>query len=163
MKIQTNPTLSDTSDDELSHLLHSVYVDGGYTSADVASELFEPDKVRQRGTLICARDNDTNTLAGMVMLVPHTSDFSFLASVNECEIQLLGVLPAYRGKGVGKKLMQAAIALAKESAFTKVVLATQSSMTAAHGLYVSLGFCHVPDRDYHKKGKNFKVYELGLA
>lgn len=162
MKIQTNATLSDISDDELSHLLHTVYVDGGYTSADVASELFVPDKVRQRGTLICARTDDTNTLAGMVMIVPHTSDFSFLAKTNECEIQLLGVLPAYRGEGVGKELMQAAIALAKESAFTKVVLATQHSMTAAHGLYELLGFCHVPDRDYYKKGKDFKVYQLVL-
>lgn len=47
---------------------------------------------------------------------------------------------AYRGQGLGKKLMHALIDYAREHGFKQVYLTTNPSRVAAHGLYQSLGF-----------------------
>jgi ribosomal protein S18 acetylase RimI-like enzyme len=52
----------------------------------------------------------------------------------------VGVLPAYRGKGIGRKLMQRTIDAAFEFGMTRIELTVRENNTNAISLYKSLGF-----------------------
>lgn len=58
----------------------------------------------------------------------------------ECYLAELYVVPARRGRGLGRALMEAAMALARERGATHMDLGTGEDDTAARGLYESLGF-----------------------
>lgn len=49
----------------------------------------------------------------------------------------------YRGLGLGKKLLQKSIEIAKELGYTKMRLGTLPTMQAAIGLYKSIGFYEI--------------------
>lgn len=148
------------TDPELLELLTQVYVAGGFTSADEAASLFEPCAVRNRGVLIGAREKHHSILAGIIIVVPPDSSARRLAKNNEAEIHLLGVKPEYRRHGLGRKLVEAAIARATQNGYSKLILWTQLSMNAAQRLYESTGFVHIDD--IARNGREFKVYEKPL-
>jgi ribosomal protein S18 acetylase RimI-like enzyme len=58
----------------------------------------------------------------------------------ECYLAELYVVPARRGHGLGRALMEAAIELARERGATHMDLGTGEDDTAARALYESLGF-----------------------
>ena len=58
----------------------------------------------------------------------------------ECYLAELYVVPARRGNGLGRALMEAAIALAKERGADGMDLGTAHTDTVARRLYESLGF-----------------------
>lgn len=149
------------TDLELSELLTQVYVKGGFTEPNEAASLFEPSAVRNRGVLIGAREKQHLSLAGMVIVVPPDSPARRLAANNEAEVHLLGVKPDYRRHGLGRMLVDAAVDRARQSGYSKLILWTQFSMTAAQQLYESTGFVHVDDMK--RNGRDFKVYERPLG
>jgi GNAT superfamily N-acetyltransferase len=55
-------------------------------------------------------------------------------------IKRMYIRPAYRGKGIGKALLQRLLQKAKEFGYHSVYLDTAKFMTAAHNLYRSFGF-----------------------
>jgi putative acetyltransferase len=57
-----------------------------------------------------------------------------------CELRKMYVLPNFRGKGLGKNLMEFALKKAKEMGFKRVVLETASPLKEAIGLYKRFGF-----------------------
>ncbi|MDH5766529.1 MAG: GNAT family N-acetyltransferase [Gammaproteobacteria bacterium] len=145
------------SDNEISTLLHQVYVDGGYTSSEVAQRVFEPSLVRKRGQMFTARNTSNNQFAGMVIIVPPTSSAISLAKENECEMHLLGVKPEFRGSGLGRKLVAKAIQHSEINKYSKIILWTQKSMLQAQQLYESFGFRQT--KEMTKNGIEFLVYE----
>jgi ribosomal protein S18 acetylase RimI-like enzyme len=149
------------TDLELSELLTQVYVNGGFTRPDEAVSKFEPSAVRKRGVVIGARERQYSKLAGIIIVVPPPSPARRLAVNNEAEIHLLGVLPEFRRHGLGRKLMKAALERATQNHYTKLILWTQFSMTAAQKLYESFGFVHI--KDFTRNGRHFKVYEKNLC
>ena len=159
-EIATADTL-EISDPELSELLTQVYVAGGFTTQEEAASLFEPSIVRNRGVLIGARERHHSKLAGIIIVVPPDSSARRLAKNNEAEIHLLGVKPEYRQHGVGRMLVEAAIARANQNGYSKLILWTQLSMNAAQRLYESSGFIHIDD--IARNGRDFKVYEKPLC
>ncbi len=62
------------------------------------------------------------------------------SSGNETYLEELYVVPARRGEGFGKALMEATLAAARERGCTRIDLATGETDTAARALYERFGF-----------------------
>ena len=150
----------EVADDELQHLLHSVYVTEGFTDPDVAKSVFAAAAVRARGDLFIARHNDA--LVGTVIVVPPGAPASRVAKPSEAELHLMAVRTDHRRHGIGKMLMQAAVDFAKQRGIAGIALSTQSSMQAAHRLYESFGFSRDPERDWNFRGRSFLVFHREL-
>jgi RimJ/RimL family protein N-acetyltransferase len=52
----------------------------------------------------------------------------------------MGVLAAYRGKGIGRNLLRSAISAARDVGITRIELEVFASNTVARRLYESAGF-----------------------
>lgn len=61
-----------------------------------------------------------------------------------CEMKRLYVRPAHRGSGIGPLLVAKALAAARTLGCDDIWLDTLASMTAAHRLYLSMGFREIP-------------------
>ncbi|HEX2477040.1 MAG TPA: GNAT family N-acetyltransferase [Lacipirellulaceae bacterium] len=85
-----------------------------------------------QGRLLIAWSDDN--AAGCVALRPLTATI--------CELKRLFVRPPFRGRGIGKSLVEAIIREAGEIGYTTMQLDTLHTMTAATQLYESLGFVH---------------------
>jgi ribosomal protein S18 acetylase RimI-like enzyme len=145
------------SDGEIFDLLSVVYVQAGFTSSETARSIFDPVKVKNRGVLFVSKEASSNELAGLVIVVPSTSIAAVLAKENEYEMHLLGVLPKYRGYGLGRKLVNEALNFATDSGCSKMILWTQKPMKEAQSLYESFGFKRCGEMN--KNGLDFLVYE----
>ena len=151
------------SDLEISDLLAQVYVDGGFVAAEMAVSLFDATAVRSRGKIVAAREKESLLFAGMVIIVYPDSPARRIAQGNEAEMHLLGVKPEYRGSGLGRALVEAAINDATQRGYSKMLLWTQPTMHAAQRLYESSGFIRAPGRDFFRADRDFKVYEKELG
>ncbi|SIT19508.1 Ribosomal protein S18 acetylase RimI [Thalassolituus maritimus] len=151
----------EVDDATLSDLLNEVFVNGGFTSAEIAPKIFNPAKVRERGFIVGVFDESQTALAGIIIVVPPGSSAQRLAQGGEAELHLLAVLPQYRRQGIGRLLVSAGIEKSIEIGCSKLILWTQPAMTAAQRLYESLGFVFV--RNMSQEGREFKVYERALA
>jgi ribosomal protein S18 acetylase RimI-like enzyme len=77
------------------------------------------------------------------------------------EMKRLYVRPASRGLGLGKRLVEAAIAHARQHDFTEIRLDTLATMASAQALYRSLGFAEIPAYgDAYLPGTRFYALRL---
>lgn len=67
-------------------------------------------------------------------------DFLFTKGKKIFYVDELGVDSAHRGRGIGKKMSQGLIDLARNSAATTIILRTDKKAEAARDLYLRLGF-----------------------
>jgi DNA-binding MarR family transcriptional regulator/GNAT superfamily N-acetyltransferase len=81
---------------------------------------------------------------------PVGSVFVVKVSARIAKLRLLLVEPHARGRGVGKRLVEECIAFSRAAGYRKLVLWTQSNLTAARGIYASLGFRRVK-REPHRE------------
>jgi ribosomal protein S18 acetylase RimI-like enzyme len=88
------------------------------------------------GVLLLARGDDGAPL-GCVGLRP-------LADHGDCEMKRLYVAPAGRGLGVGRALVTAVVAAARQAGYRRMLLDTLPSMAAAMALYEEAGFATIP-------------------
>lgn len=77
------------------------------------------------------------------------------------EVKRLYVVPAYRGQGIGRKLMETIINDAKAIGFSYLRLDTLANMESARQLYTSLGFYEIPPY-YHNPIEGAVYMELLL-
>lgn len=82
-------------------------------------------------------------------------------SEGTCEMKRLYARDSARGQGLGRRLAIAAVAAARELGYTRMVLDTLGSMTAARSLYASLGFRETAPY-YVNPNADVKYLELDL-
>jgi ribosomal protein S18 acetylase RimI-like enzyme len=99
-------------------------------------------------------------IVGMAYLVPNghptdifQSDWSY--------IRMVGVNPAFEGKGIGKKLTQMCIDFAKETGESVIALHTSEFMDAARHIYENIGFKQIKELE-PRLGKKYWLYILEL-
>jgi len=149
-------------DRDLEQLLHDVYVGGGFTDPEIAPALFAAGAVRGRGRLLGLQDSG-GALAGTIIVVPPTSAAKRLAAADEAELHLLAVRSTARQSGLGRRLVEAALAEVRALGLPRVVLWTQPAMHAAQRLYERCGFVRAPDRDFVRETRAFRVYERAMT
>jgi putative acetyltransferase len=104
------------------------------------------------GDLLIARVN--GEVAGCVAL----------RAYDQCSLEMkrLYVRPSVRGIGLGKRLVEAAITIARQSGYAELRLDTLASMVSAQSLYRTLGFIEIaPYGKAYLPGTRF--YALPLA
>jgi putative acetyltransferase len=107
-----------------------------------------------RGALLIARDRET--AIGCVALRP--------LGPGTCEMKRLYVQPEARAGGAGRALAEAILAAGRELGYRRMRLDTVPSMTAARGLYRSLGFREIePYRFNPIPGTSFMELDLEAA
>lgn len=92
------------------------------------------------------------TIAASVGIYPEDS--------RTCELRKMYCLPAFRGKGYGRQLLDHALAQAKALKFKRVVLETASPLKEAIALYQRYGF--TPFEPDHMAERCDQAYELHL-
>lgn len=108
--------------------------------------------VPPRGAIFLARSGDEPI--GCVALRPLPSGIG--------EVKRMYVGAAWRGKGVGRALLEALIARARAMGYSALRLGTVTEMTAARTLYASLGFTPI-GRYRPDEMVDTEFYELTLT
>ncbi len=94
-------------------------------------------------------------LAGCIGFRPHDSETA-------CEMKRLWLRPAYRGRGLGRRLAEICIASARAAGCRTICLDTLSFMDTARALYADLGFHEIPAY-YNNPLDDVRYLELDLS
>lgn len=111
---------------------------------------FDPKKER---CWIAERDGE---IIGSVFLVKQTDEIA--------KLRMLYVEPAARGLGIGRRLVEECIRLARQTGYRKMTLWTQSNLSAARAIYEKCGFRLVHEEANHSFGHNLiaETWEMDL-
>lgn len=105
-------------------------------------------------------------IVGSVTLATMGQPYADIAREHELEFRMLVVDPAVQRGGIGRTLVTAVIDHARTlPGITAVALTTGPDWYSAHGLYESMGFTRMPDRDWPipETGGILRVYTLNPA
>lgn len=85
--------------------------------------------------------------------------FALVRSVlDECELLLLAVDPAWRGRGIGKTLIESCLLTARRRGITSMNLEVRAGNDAVR-LYEKAGFEYVHRRPGYYRGKDGQLYD----
>jgi ribosomal protein S18 acetylase RimI-like enzyme len=117
---------------------HALSVDLCFQNFDAELAALPGDYALPRGGLLIAWVDGQP--AGCCALRPLDSvDYA-----NACEMKRLFVRPGFRGLGLGRKLVESTLEMARLAAYDCVLLDTLNDMEAARALYEELGFEEIP-------------------
>ena len=76
-----------------------------------------------------------------------------------CELRKMYLLPAFRGKGIGKFILEFALQKAQALGYKRIVLETASVLKEAIGLYKKYGFkTYIPEHLCDRCDQAFELY-----
>lgn len=93
-----------------------------------------PERILEKDGHIFLAQEEDGEISGMVMLENHGES---------CEVLKFGVREIYQGKGIGRKLLSAAIHAARAEEKKKLTLCSNHQLSSALHLYQEMGFCYV--------------------
>lgn len=105
----------------------------------------------------------TGEIAGVAALMPGGLDAASVSRSGEAEVTRLAVAPNQRRQGYARKLLSHCHTEARARGSSGVVLWSRPAQTAAHELYLSLGYRRLPDRDRRNQGGEQIVFHLALG
>jgi GNAT superfamily N-acetyltransferase len=122
-------------------------------AAKILSEFVQRNDTVNERAWIAERNG---TILGSVYLMREDAETA--------RLRLLYVEPQARGLGLGKKLVSECTAFAREAGYKRIVLWTQSTLTAARKLYVGEGYQLIKQEPHHSFGKDLvgETWELKL-
>jgi GNAT superfamily N-acetyltransferase len=107
----------------------------GPTTPDRTSTVDASEMVPPTGAFVVVREDGRAVAGGGVRRL----------SDGVCEIKRMYVLPEARGRGHGRRLLEALERVAADLGYRRVRLDTAQSMTTAMALYESAGYRPIPD------------------
>jgi DNA-binding MarR family transcriptional regulator/N-acetylglutamate synthase-like GNAT family acetyltransferase len=121
--------------------------------AGIAAKFIEELEPQRERCWIAERGGER---VGCVFLVKQTATVA--------KLRLLIVDPSARGAGLGRRLVEECIAFARDKGYRKLVLWTQSSLTAARAIYRKTGFKLVRKEPHDSFGAKLigEYWELDL-
>lgn len=93
-----------------------------------------PERILGKNGHIFLAQEEDGEISGMVMLENHGES---------CEVLKFGVREIYQGRGIGRKLLSAAIHAARAEEKKKLTLCSNHQLSSALHLYQEMGFCYV--------------------
>lgn len=149
---------------QLAAITVAAYRDAGETDEPYYAELADVATRAASVPVLVAVDAASGRLLGGLTYVPGPDgpyaegDFGDAAT-----FRMLAVDRAARGRGVGRALVEAAIARARADRRPSIGIFTRPFMTAAQSLYESLGFVREPELDWEfEPGERLLAYRLVL-
>lgn len=115
--------------------------------------------------VLVAVDEGGRVLGGVTYVPGPGTPYSESETDGEAGFRMLAVDPAGgQRRGIGRALVQACIDRARGDDRSRLVLLSRPRMTAAQGLYLSMGFRRAPARDCEPEpGIDLVGFELDLA
>jgi len=108
-------------------------------------------RIIDKGGAILIAEDETGAAIGCVALIPYGD--------KEVELAKMAVAETAQGRGVGRKLMDAAIAQARAMGAGSIYLESNSTLTPAVTLYERSGFRHLlPEERPHSPYARCDVY-----
>lgn len=120
---------------------------------DILAKFVQNHDPKKERIWIAERDGER---IGSIMVVD--------AGDNVAQLRLLLVEPKFRGKGVGKRLIDECINFSRQSGYRKIKLWTQSILKEARHLYQKAGFKLIEEKPHKSFGHNLvgEFWELPL-
>ena len=149
--------------EEIGDIRVSAYLADGFLSPDsgYAPHLRELGADGTGQVLVAAGPD--GRLIGTVMLQFWPQGGQVVKGPGEAEMRALAVRPDARGSGLGRALVAAALAQARQAGVRDLLLLTQPEMKAAHHLYEDAGFTRLAERDWSPEpGIVLLAYRLQL-
>lgn len=114
--------------------------------------------IDQSTCIVCVSDNDD--IIGMAFLVPNGNPTDIFEK-EWSYIRLVSVDPKFGGQGIGRKLTNMCIDIAKQNGEKIIALHTSEIMNNARHIYESLGFRILKEID-QRLGKRYWLYRLDI-
>jgi GNAT superfamily N-acetyltransferase len=148
----------------LGEITVAAYREVGETDEPYYAELRDVAARAALVPVLVAVDDRTGRLLGGLTYVSGPGPYAEGDFGDAATFRMLAVDPAARGRGVGRRLVEAAIARARAEGRPAIGIFTRPFMTAAQTLYASLGFERTPSLDWEfEPGEWLLAYQLDLA
>lgn len=120
-------------------------------------------RARDAEVLVAVEDGQ---VLGGITLASEPGPMTQLAKAGECEIRMLVVGHAARGRGLGEALVRECIERSRARGLHRMLLYSATTQSSAQRIYRRLGFVRVPSRDWSpladRPDLTLMVFELAL-